>query len=149
MSDDPEGRTIAVRDSVLEVFMYLWLESLENETLTAEQQEVYAHYKREMTQGNYSFIDLWLGEIHVSPSLTEWYLGTLITLKDRLSKWVPTIDHHFLNGLKLWRREYSRPFPVILMYFLINDLQWLFYQEGMRPSENFKWFEEGKSGPPL
>ena len=127
--------------------MYLWLESLDSETLTTEQREVYAHYQQELPQGKHSYMDLWLEEIYTSPSLREWYLATLVALKEKLSTLVPTIDHHFLNGLNIWRRQYAGPFPVILVYYLINDLQWLFYQEGVYPSENFKWFAYGYTEP--
>lgn len=145
--DDPGARMIAVTDSVLEVFMYLWLETFDPEFLTAEQHAVYAHYQQELPQGNHSYMDLWLEEIYLNPSLTEWYLSTLATLRNTLSIWPPAIDHHFLNGLNIWQRHYVSPFPVMIICHLINDLQWLFYQEGVRPSENFKWFAEGKTEP--
>lgn len=150
VSNDLQERMIAVHDGDLEVFLYVWLESLGGKLLTADQQQVYAHYQQELPQEKHSYMDLYLEEIYASPSLTEWYLGTLVGLKADLSRWVPTIDHHFLNGLNSWRRVYVRPYPVIDLYCLINDLQWLFYQEGVRPSGQVKWFaEDGRQGPPI
>jgi hypothetical protein len=147
VSNDPPERMIAAPDSILEVFMYLWLESIDYAGLTAKQQQVYWHYWQEMPQENSSCMDLWLEEIYANPSLTKWYLGTLVALKAELSRWVPKIDYELLNGLNYWSKQYTGPFPVIFLYYLINDLQWLFYQEGVRPSEHFKWFAYGHQGP--
>ena len=147
VSDASSERTIAVPDSLLELLLYCWLESVDYGTLTPAQREVVAHYAQELPRGNHSFMDLQLAEIHATPSLTPWYLSTLTAVQRTLEALGPTIDHQFLHELARWPRQYEKPIAVSVLSDLLNDLRWLLHQQGVQPSGHFKWFAEGSSGP--
>jgi hypothetical protein len=143
VSNDPPERMIAAPDSILEVFMYLWLESIDYAGLTAGVLALLAGNapRKFVVHG------LMAGRNLREPQLNKVVPRHLVALKAELSRWVPKIDYELLNGLNYWSKQYTGPFPVIFLYYLINDLQWLFYQEGVRPSEHFKWFAYGHQGP--
>jgi hypothetical protein len=135
-------RILVVTDSILNLFMYFFDESVNKNELDVNQLEIYNHYVYELNQMNTSFIDLKLEEIFQDNKLCIWYIAVLSNLESSMEVYDDFIDNNYLNKITKLKKQYSRPIEVNKFRRLINDIGWLLYKDNRLPSNEFRWFED-------
>ena len=135
-------RTICATDSLLNVFMYFFMQKALDSELDHDGKKIYEHYELELKELHISFIDLKLEEIYKNVKLKIWYSEVLNNLNVFVGSLGEQIDNNLLNGLPELNKKYSKPIPTKKIKSLINDLKWLLCMENVFPSEEYNYWEE-------
>lgn len=135
-------RTFCATDSRTKIFLYFFLQSVEEPALSGSTVEMVTAYQQELTKRNTGSIDLHLDEIMAEPTLRSWYLHGLQQVLAATTVYGETIDHWYLNNLPELNTTFSEPFKVSKVEAFITTLQWALNVTDVQPDEDFKWFED-------
>jgi hypothetical protein len=132
-----EERTFGCSDGTIEVYLsfFIMIMYKDSNPLNENLNKLYiVYYKEQLTGFYYSQMNIHIDEIYEDKVKQAWYLEKLIELEKFFISFGDLVNHNYLNNLKVFPLEFTRPIKTERFLNFITNVRWVLRVDDVIPN---------------